>query len=74
MEENASRFSLVYSLPIFEQGAIEKISRIGLTLEVQGLINKNIPITIYNTEINVFLPLLYQPYPKLITAYIDLER
>ena len=34
MEENTSRFSLAYSSPIFEQSAIDKISRIGLTLKV----------------------------------------
>ena len=34
MDENAIRFSLAYSSPVFKKSAIEKIGRIGQTLEV----------------------------------------
>ena len=74
MDENAIRFSLAYSSLVFEKGTIEKRGRMGQTLKVQGLIHYNIPITTHNSEVNTFLPLLYQLHPNPINAHINLER
>ena len=63
MKENASRFSLAYSYPVFSKNII-----------VKELIYRNIPISTKNAELNRFLSLLYQPYPKLVSAHINLDH
>jgi len=74
ISKNATRFSLAYSSSIFNQDIIEKLGTRGQSLEVQDLINKNIPIIIENSEVNQFLPLLFQPSLKHINTFINLQR
>ena len=73
MRENALRFSLAYSSPVFSKNIINKIGTIGQTNEVRELIYNNILILTEDTALNSFLPLLYQLYPQPVSAYISLD-
>ena len=73
MSENATRFSLTYSSPIFNRSIIKKIGTKGQSEDVQGLINSNIPIITENLEVNQFLLLLFQLSPQPINSFIDLQ-
>ena len=73
IKENASRFSLAYSSLVFLKNIISKIRQISQTDEVKRLIYRNISISTKNIELNRFLPLLYQLYPKPVSAHINLD-
>ena len=74
MQENASRFSLVCSLPVFSKEIITDLGSLGLSEASQNLIYRNIPISTMDPQLNSFLPLLYQPSPAPIDTHITIER
>jgi len=52
ISENANRFSLALSSPIFDRGMIERIGTMGQALEVYELIHYNTLIYTANPEVN----------------------
>ena len=74
MRENTSRFSLVYSLPVFNPTIIEKLEQWGQMKEIEDLVYSNIALETLNGEINSFLALMHQPNQFTVLTKLKINR
>ena len=74
MDENATRFELAHTSPLFNKAHFEKIEKHRLNKKAQNLLWNNVDLEIDNSILSNFMKLLYQPSPVLISDEISTQR
>ena len=74
MAENATRFKLASSSPIFDRNIINQIRHFGESAKVQELIYYGTPIKIDNPALTLFFQLFHNPNYSPISCEISTDH